>query len=128
MNPRFCGISGPVQGATFLVDSEELSIGRDPSNHIWASDPALSRKHCALTMDDGSHAYGKETLKGMFARLLRGLPKGPSKPRPGVSTPWSQPDSNRRNHLTSGRPDSNRRNLSAPNRALYQAELRPGGP
>ncbi len=28
-----------------------------------------------LTMNDGSHAYGKETLRGMFARLLRGLPR-----------------------------------------------------
>jgi hypothetical protein len=27
-----------------------------------------------LTMHDGSHAYGKATLKGMFARLLQGLP------------------------------------------------------
>jgi hypothetical protein len=27
-----------------------------------------------LTMHDGSHAYGKETLKGIFARLLRGFP------------------------------------------------------
>jgi len=27
-----------------------------------------------LTMYDGSHAYGKETLKGIFSRLLRGLP------------------------------------------------------
>jgi hypothetical protein len=29
-----------------------------------------------LTMYDGSHAYGKETLKGIFERLLRGLPAG----------------------------------------------------
>jgi beta-lactamase class A len=29
-----------------------------------------------LTMHDGSHAYGKDTLKGIFARLLRGLPTG----------------------------------------------------
>ena len=27
-----------------------------------------------LTMYDGSHAYGKATLKGIFERLLRGLP------------------------------------------------------
>jgi len=27
-----------------------------------------------LTMYDGSHAYGKETLKGIFERLLRGFP------------------------------------------------------
>jgi hypothetical protein len=26
-----------------------------------------------LTRNDGSHAYGKETLRGLFARLLRGL-------------------------------------------------------
>jgi hypothetical protein len=29
-----------------------------------------------LTMHDGNHAYGKATLKGMFSRLLRGLPTG----------------------------------------------------
>jgi hypothetical protein len=27
-----------------------------------------------LTMHDGSHAYGKDTLKGIFTRLIRGLP------------------------------------------------------
>jgi hypothetical protein len=26
-----------------------------------------------LTLDDGSHAYGKETLRGIFKRLLAGL-------------------------------------------------------
>jgi Beta-lactamase enzyme family len=30
-----------------------------------------------LTMNDGSHAYGKETLKVIFHKLLRGLPTGP---------------------------------------------------
>jgi Beta-lactamase enzyme family len=29
-----------------------------------------------LTMNDGSHDYGKQTLRGLFARLLRGLPRG----------------------------------------------------
>jgi beta-lactamase class A len=29
-----------------------------------------------LTMHDGSHAYGKQTLRGIFARLLKGLPTG----------------------------------------------------
>jgi hypothetical protein len=36
-----------------------------------------------LTMDDGSHAYGKDTLKGMFSRLLRGLPTGATKRKQG---------------------------------------------
>ena len=34
-----------------------------------------------LTMHDGSHAYGKDTLKGIFARLLRGLPTGSRRAR-----------------------------------------------
>ena len=40
---------------------------------------ALLTRGCArisaavLTMHDGSHAYGKQTLRGIFARLLRGL-------------------------------------------------------
>jgi hypothetical protein len=42
---------------------------------------ALLTRGCArvsiavLTMHDGSHAYGKATLKGIFARLLRGFPR-----------------------------------------------------
>jgi beta-lactamase family protein len=34
-----------------------------------------------LTMHDGSHAYGKDSLKGIFTRLLRGLPTGEPKKR-----------------------------------------------
>ena len=30
-----------------------------------------------LTMGDGSHAYGKDTLRGIFHKLLVGLPTGP---------------------------------------------------
>jgi hypothetical protein len=44
---------------------------------------ALLTRGCArvsvavLTMYDGSHTYGKDTLKALFARLLRGLPTPP---------------------------------------------------
>ena len=43
---------------------------------------ALLTRGCArvsiavLTMNDGSHDYGKDTLKGIFSRLLRGFPAG----------------------------------------------------
>jgi hypothetical protein len=46
------------------------------------SQVALLTRGCArvsvavLTMHDPSHAYGKETLRQIFARLLRGLPHG----------------------------------------------------
>src|SRR5260370_30980438 len=48
MNPRVSGISGPFKGTTFSLTSPEMSIGRDASNHLWISDPALSRRHCLL--------------------------------------------------------------------------------
>jgi hypothetical protein len=43
---------------------------------------ALLTRGCArvsiavLTMDDGSHDYGKQTLREVFAKLLTGLPTG----------------------------------------------------
>jgi beta-lactamase class A len=32
-----------------------------------------------MTTSDGTHAYGKETLRGVFKRLLRGLPAAPAR-------------------------------------------------
>ena len=37
-----------------------------------------------LTMHDGSHAYGKDTLRGIFTRLLRGLPTTKAKRHRGA--------------------------------------------
>jgi beta-lactamase class A len=51
-----------------------------------------------LTMHDGSHAYGKDTLKGIFARLLRGLPTGQRQHRHGARA------SRTRAAITLGRP------------------------
>jgi hypothetical protein len=44
-----------------------------------------------MTLGDGSHAYGKETLRGLFARLLHGLPtlsfeRAAKRPRPARRT------------------------------------------
>jgi hypothetical protein len=44
-----------------------------------------------LTMYDGSHPYGKATLKGIFARLLRGFPTPPSSAEPGPSVARTEP-------------------------------------
>jgi beta-lactamase class A len=56
----------------------------------------LTRGHervaaAVLTTADGTHAYGKETLRGVFARLLRGL--GAS--GPGASEPSRTPGPSR---------------------------------
>jgi len=48
MNPRLLGLAGPFRGTTFLLPAGEISVGRESSNHLWVSDPALSRRHCLL--------------------------------------------------------------------------------
>src|SRR5258707_12175118 len=51
-NPRLVGIGGPLKGTAFSLLRGEVSIGRDSSNHLWAPDPALSRRHCLLVASD----------------------------------------------------------------------------
>jgi transcriptional regulator with GAF, ATPase, and Fis domain len=48
MGPRVIGIAGPLKGTNFVLTGEELSIGRESSNHLWAADQALSRRHCTI--------------------------------------------------------------------------------
>jgi hypothetical protein len=36
-----------------------------------------------MTIGDGTHAYGKQTLYGVAARLLEGLPRFPTTKRTG---------------------------------------------
>jgi transcriptional regulator with GAF, ATPase, and Fis domain len=51
MNPRFLGIAGPFHGNILTLSGGDASIGREPSNHLWTVDPALSRRHCLVTRD-----------------------------------------------------------------------------
>ena len=51
MNPRLLGIAGPFNGNMVTLAGGEISIGREPSNHLWTVDPALSRRHCLVTRD-----------------------------------------------------------------------------
>jgi transcriptional regulator with GAF, ATPase, and Fis domain len=48
MNARLFGIAGPWKGVTFPLSDGEISIGREPSNQLWITDPALSRRQCLL--------------------------------------------------------------------------------
>jgi hypothetical protein len=78
-----------------IIPSERWGIGELPqrgwSEYFkggWGSGTGLLdhqvvllKRHCArvaiavLTMYDGSHAYGKQTLRGIFARLLKHFPQ-----------------------------------------------------
>jgi Sigma-54 interaction domain/FHA domain/GAF domain len=54
MNPRILGIAGPLKGMALALTDDEISVGRDPSNKLWAADSAMSRRHCAIAkQEDG---------------------------------------------------------------------------
>src|SRR5215467_1740001 len=52
MHARIVAISGPLEGATFLIEGE-LSVGRDRQNTLAIEDRVLSRRHCAIQDTDG---------------------------------------------------------------------------
>jgi Nif-specific regulatory protein len=71
MNPRLVGIGGPLKG-TILPVQGEVSIGRDSSNHLWAGDPAMSRRHCLVTVD--GNRFSIRDLGSRNGTLVNGMP------------------------------------------------------
>ena len=55
MKPRLVIVAGPLRESVFVLDSEEIQVGRDPSNRIPIGDPALSRRHCLFKRDEGMY-------------------------------------------------------------------------
>ncbi len=47
-NPSLVGIGGPVEGGTFALAGEEISIGRDHTNALPINDRSVSRRHCSI--------------------------------------------------------------------------------
>ena len=45
---RLEAVAGPLEGKTFPLAEDELSIGREPSNQISLLDSLVSRRHCAI--------------------------------------------------------------------------------
>src|SRR4029077_83454 len=45
---RLQAISRPLEGSTFPLTEGELSIGREPCNHILLLDSLVSRRHCVI--------------------------------------------------------------------------------
>ncbi len=72
LNPRLVGIGGPLKGIAFTLPANEVSIGRDSSNQLWAADPALSRRHCLIVASDGQ--FSIKDLKSRNGTLINGVP------------------------------------------------------
>ena len=45
--------NGPNPGATYSLDAELITIGRDPSNTIAINDPEISRQHARMSAQGG---------------------------------------------------------------------------
>jgi Nif-specific regulatory protein len=44
-------LAGPLKNSEFILSSEDLGIGRDPSNPVAVPDPSISRRHCVVMRD-----------------------------------------------------------------------------
>jgi pSer/pThr/pTyr-binding forkhead associated (FHA) protein len=47
--------SGPTPGAAFLLEGDQITIGRDPVNSITINDAEISRRHARLTFQGGKY-------------------------------------------------------------------------
>jgi Nif-specific regulatory protein len=52
--PKLIAISGPVEGTTFALAEDEISIGREPYNSISINDHSVSRRHCVIRRVNGA--------------------------------------------------------------------------
>jgi predicted component of type VI protein secretion system len=52
---QFVMRSGPTPGATFPLEGEQITIGRDPANTVSINDAEVSRRHARLTFQGGKY-------------------------------------------------------------------------
>src|SRR5215475_14007666 len=48
MSPKLIGLTGPSKGMTLILDENECSIGRAPSNQQCLGGDLVSRQHCVI--------------------------------------------------------------------------------
>jgi len=48
---------GPDSGARFLLDSDQVSVGRHPDSDIFLDDISVSRRHGVFTRNDSAGGY-----------------------------------------------------------------------
>jgi len=52
---QFIMRSGPTPGATYPLEGESLTLGREASNHIQINDAEISRRHARLQFQGGKY-------------------------------------------------------------------------
>jgi pSer/pThr/pTyr-binding forkhead associated (FHA) protein len=55
MNAALRAISGPLRAAIFRLGQEEVTVGRQPSNHLCIGDVSVSRLHCVIRAEEAGY-------------------------------------------------------------------------
>ena len=73
----FIARSGAGKGARFLLDSDLVSIGRDPKSGIFLDDVTVSRKHCQVTRSKNGPKteFAIEDLKSLNGTYINAISK-----------------------------------------------------
>ena len=69
LNPgtaMFIILAGPGKGSRYLIDSDEISIGRDPGSDIFLDDITVSRKHALLRKKSSYLVEDLNSLNGTY--------------------------------------------------------------
>jgi Nif-specific regulatory protein len=67
------GIAGPVEGGVFSLSGDNLSIGRDASNHIPIDHPSIATRHCRIRRRAGEE-FEIQDLASSGATTVNGVP------------------------------------------------------
>lgn len=62
----FVILAGPGKGSRYLIDSEEVTIGRDPGSDIFLDDITVSRKHALLKKKSSYIVEDLNSLNGTY--------------------------------------------------------------
>jgi len=73
LRPRLLVTAGPSKNSTVALNSEEATVGRDPTNLVALSDPSVSRKHCLLRREEDGRFQIRD-LDSRNGTLVNGLP------------------------------------------------------
>src|SRR5690348_18279787 len=58
-------VAGPLKGALFQLVTQEVTIGRQSSNHLCIADKSVSRQHCVIRRTtEGFRIQNLSTING----------------------------------------------------------------
>ena len=63
--------SGPTPGAAYMLEGDQITIGRDLTNGIVINDAEISRRHARLTFQGGRAGWPRWTADGSAIAYLR---------------------------------------------------------